>query len=444
MTMPQHEPVDVLVVGGGPAGSTVATLLARRGERVLLVEKDHHPRFHIGESLLPMNMPLFEQLGVAEEIARIGIPKYGVEFVSPWHDKPSHLEFALSWDKSQVSAYEVRRSEFDHVLLKNAAAAGTEVIEGWRVTGVEFPSDGGVIAQAEAEDGTERTFTAKFFVDASGRDTLLASKMATKVSNRRHHSASVYGHFTGAHRLPGRAVGNISLFWFDHGWFWFIPLLDGTTSVGLVCHADFIKTRKTDVTTFFRDTIAMSPGLSDRLRDAEMIGPATATGNYSYKSSRIHGPGYLMVGDAYSFIDPVFSSGVLLAMQGGFHAADAVTACLHKSSAEAARALWEYEAEVNLALNRFSWFIYRVNRTAIRSLFMTNRNPLRMREAVMSLLSGDVFRPSPIHRRLGLFKGLYYLKMAGHNGARMLARATARPVEQSTPVERSMERSGRA
>jgi 2-polyprenyl-6-methoxyphenol hydroxylase-like FAD-dependent oxidoreductase len=139
MTASSNEPFDVLIVGGGPAGSTVATLLARRGERVLLLEKEHHPRFHIGESLLPMNLPLFEELGVADQIAQIGIPKYGVELVSPWHDKPSTLDFAQGWDKRFASAYEVRRSEFDHVLLKNAAANGVQVIEGCRVTGVDFP-----------------------------------------------------------------------------------------------------------------------------------------------------------------------------------------------------------------------------------------------------------------------------------------------------------------
>ena len=411
MTSSLNEPFDVLIVGGGPAGSTVATLLARRGERVLLLEKERHPRFHIGESLLPMNLPLFEELGVADQIAQIGIPKYGVELVSPWHDKPSTLDFAQGWDKRFASAYEARRSEFDHVLLKNAAANGVQVIEGCRVTGVDFPTEAGVVARTTRDDGQEQQFQAKFLVDASGRDTLLATKFASKTSNKRHHSAAVYGHFTGARRLPGKAAGNISLFWFDHGWFWFIPLLDGTTSVGAVCHADFIKTRgSTDVTTFFNSVIAMSPALSERLRDAEITGPATATGNYSYKSSRIAGPGYIMVGDAYGFIDPVFSSGVLLAMKGGFLAADAVTACLHNPPAEAAHVLRRYQADVDRAMVRFSWFIYRVNRPGIRSLFMQHGNPLRLREAVLSLLSGDVFRPSPIHARLWLFKGLYHLK----------------------------------
>lgn len=419
---------DVLVVGGGPAGSTIATLLARRGERVLLVEKERHPRFHIGESLLPANLPLFDELGVGEEIARIGMPKFGVEFVSPYHTGgPSHLEFAQSWDNRFESAYEVRRSEFDHILFKNAAAAGALTLEGCRVTAVAFPERGRVVASVRGDDGPDRQVTAKFLVDASGRDTLLANRVARKVGNRHHHSAAVYGHFTGARRLPGKAEGNISLFWFDHGWFWFIPLRDGTTSVGAVCHADFIKARNTDVTTFFKNVIAMSPALADRLHDAELVGPATATGNYSYTSDRIWGPGYLMVGDAYSFIDPVFSSGVYLAMQGAFFAADAVTACLHKPPAEAEQVLRRYEADVKRAMLRFSWFIYRVNRPAIRALFMRPGNPLRLQEAVLSLLSGDVFRPSPIHARLWLFKCVYYLKAMAAEMSRLAARPAARP-----------------
>ncbi len=401
---------DVLIVGGGPAGSTIGALLARRGENVVVVEKDTHPRFHIGESLLPLNLPLFEELGVKEAIDRVGLAKYGVEFVSPWHDTATMLDFAQAWDKNLFYAYQVRRSEFDQILWNNAAAKGAHVIDGCRISKVEFPQEGGVVATGEDSDGQPRRFEAKFLVDASGRDTLLAGRLAIKQRNRHHASAAVFAHFTGARRLPGKAEGNISLFWFEHGWFWFIPLADGTTSVGAVCSPEFMKSRKTDVTSFLQSLIAQSPALSDRLADAKMTGPATATGNYSYRAGQMTAKNFIILGDAYAFIDPVFSSGVYLAMKGAFLAVEPVLACLHRPGAEANRALRRFEAEVNGALARFSWYIYRINTPAMRDLFMEPRNYFRMREAVLSLLSGDVFDRSPIHSRLLLFKGVYYVK----------------------------------
>ena len=418
---------DVLVVGGGPAGSTVSALLAQRGERVLLVEKDRHPRFHIGESLMPMNLPLFEELGVKEAVERIGMAKFGVEFVSPYHDKATTLDFAQAWDKSLYYAYQVRRSEFDHILWRNAAAKGACVLEGCRITEIAFPAGGGVVASGQDSDGQARSFSAKFLVDASGRDTLLASKLAIKRRNRRHASAAVFGHFTAARRLPGKAAGNISIFWFDHGWFWFIPLADGTTSVGAVCPPAVIKARNTDVTSFFKSLIAMSPALSERLQDAEMTGPATATGNYSYQAERMSGKNYLLLGDAYAFIDPVFSTGVYLAMKSAFLGADAVSACLHQSGPLAARARRGFEADMRDALARFSWYIYRINRPAMRDLFMAPRNPFRVQEAMLSLLSGDVFGHSPIGPRLALFQGLYYLKNFFLERPRLFARRAVRP-----------------
>jgi len=408
---------DVLVVGGGPAGSTIAALLAEGGLRVTVLEKDRHPRFHIGESLLPFNIPLFQRLGVAEEVDRIGMPKWGVDFVSPMHQRQVTFQFGDAWDKDLPYAFQVRRAELDHVLLRNAAAKGAGVVEGWRVTDVDLDQADGVAVTARGDGGEERRWRARFLVDASGRDTLLATRLGLKERNRRHASAAVYGHFTGARRQEGRAEGNISIFWFDHGWFWFIPLADGTTSIGAVCPPDYLKTRTTDVTTFFHQSIAKAPALAERLADASLIGSATATGNYSYRSRGMVGRNYLIVGDAYAFIDPVFSTGVYLAMNGAFLAADAVATVL-RTPTQAARVLARFDAEVRRGLDRFSWFIYRMNQPALRDLFMNPRNILRLQDAVLSLLSGDVFGSSPVHGRLAMFKALYYLKALGRQRGR--------------------------
>jgi flavin-dependent dehydrogenase len=400
---------DVIVVGGGPAGSTVSSRLAELGHSVLLVEKDRHPRFHIGESLLPLNIPLFERLGILEEVRRIGMPKFGVDFTSPVHQRTVALEFGDAWDKTKSFSFQVRRSEFDHILLKAAARKGVTVIEGCRVQKIDLSEGKGVSVSATDDTDERRSWTARFLIDASGRDTLLANRLALKERNRRHGSAAVYGHFSGAVRQEGRAEGNISIFWFDQGWIWFIPLSDGTTSVGAVCPPDYIKSRTTDVSTFFRDTLSRCPELTGRLANATLLSPATATGNYSYRSRTMFGRNYMLVGDAYAFIDPVFSTGVYIAMASAFGAADAVSTALNRP-AEASRAFAHFEEQVSRALDRFSWFIYRMNRPAIRDLFMNPRNYLRIQEAILSLLSGDVFGPSPIHFRLALFKGLYYIK----------------------------------
>lgn len=413
-------PRDVVILGGGPAGSTVAALLAARGRTVTLIERDKHPRFHIGESLLPFNMPLFDKLGVKEEVERIGMPKYGIEFVSPDHDQPSLLEFGDGWHKDMNYSFQVRRSEFDKILFDNAKAKGAQTVEECRVTDIAFPADGGGIVTGTMPDGEVRQFRGRFVIDATGRDTFLASRLKVKRRNRRHESASVFGHFTGAERLDGRNEGHISLFWFDGGWFWFIPLSDGTTSVGAVSKPETFKNRDGDMTALFKDLIAKCPGLAHRLRDATLTGPATGTGNYSYHAESLVGPGYLMVGDACGFIDPVFSTGVYLAMQSGFMAADAVETCLEHPD-KAAAALKRYEKEVRANLARFTWFIYRITSPAIRSLFMKPGNPLRILEAVLSLLAGDIDAKSPIRSRLTLFKGIFYLKTGFAKLARLAA-----------------------
>ncbi|MEO8630056.1 MAG: tryptophan 7-halogenase, partial [Betaproteobacteria bacterium] len=202
--------------------------------------------------------------------------------------------------------------------------------------------------------------------------------------------------------------GNISLFWFDHGWFWYIPLRDGTTSVGAVCWPYYMKTRKTDPTTFFMETIASCPRLQARLSEATLINEVTATGNYSYESDRMVGDRYILLGDAFAFVDPVFSSGVFLAMNSAFLGADVVDAWL-RDPASARPLMKRFDREIRHGIQTFSWFIYRMTSPAMRKLFMGPRNHLRMQEALLSLLAGDLFRGTPIYWSLRAFKGVYYV-----------------------------------
>jgi flavin-dependent dehydrogenase len=411
---------DVLIVGGGPAGSTAATLLAGRGHAVTVLEKSRHPRFHIGESLLPANLPLLEQLGVADQVRAIGMTKWAAEFVSPWHGRGETFRFADSWDKSQPFAYHVRRSEFDEILIRRAARAGAEVIEGCRATGVEFlGARAGVRIEARREDGRVESWQAKFLLDASGRDTFLGNRVVAKRRNPAHASAAMYAHFSGARRYPDRDAGNISIYWFDHGWFWLIPLADGATSVGAVVWPYYLQQRTLPVRDYFLETIKLCPPLAERLAAATLISEVEATGNYSYFCDRSHGPNYLLLGDAFAFIDPVFSSGVWLAMHSAVVGTEAVDACLREPR-RAARELRHFDRVMRHGPKTVSWFIYRVSNPTMRDLFMFPRNTLRMKEALLSVLAGDIFGRTPIWWPLRAFKLLYALVSLG-NPRRSLA-----------------------
>lgn len=424
---------DVLVIGGGPAGATAATLLAERGYRVVLLEKEHHPRFHIGESLLPANLPIFARLGVAEEVKAIGMQKWGAEFVSPWDGRHQTFEFAEGWNKSLPFAYQVRRSEFDEILFRRAARAGAQAIEGCRAREVTFlPDGGGVQVHATMADGRSEAWHARFLIDASGRDTFLGTRLQAKRRNTKHSSAALYGHFRGARRYADKRAGDITVYWFEHGWFWFIPLADGTTSVGAVVWPYYMKTRAMPVRDFFLATIRLCAPLAERLRDAELTSDVTATGNYSYACDRSYGANYLLLGDAYTFIDPMFSSGVMLAMNSAVAGADTIDQCLSEP-ARAAQALQRFERLMRRGPKAYSWFIYRVTNPAMRDLFLGPRNTLRMKEALLGLLAGDIFGSTPIWASLRAFKLLYYLIALAHLkrsfGALRRRAVNIRPVE---------------
>ncbi|MGZ5083607.1 MAG: NAD(P)/FAD-dependent oxidoreductase [Usitatibacter sp.] len=401
---------DVVVIGGGPAGSTAATLLAERGHRVVLLEKESHPRFHIGESLLPANMPLFEKLGVDREVEAIGMQKWGATFVSPWHDRTAGFEFADSTDPTMPMAYQVRRSEFDQILFRRAAGCVAEARENCRVRDVDLGGRGRTpnVTAADADGGVHE-WRCKFIVDATGRDTFIGSRLKMKRRNPAHNSSAMYGHFRGAKRDAGREEGNIVIFWFDHGWFWFIPLKDGITSVGAVVWPYYMKARDKPLREYFLETIAMSPALQERLAHAELAGEPEATGNYSYHMDACQGENYVLVGDAYTFIDPVFSSGVMLAMNSAFAAVEVVDARLRADARAEARARSRFEHVMRVGPKQFSWFIYRVTNPTLRELFMAPSEKLSMKKALLSVLAGDLFGRTRIKPGLYAFRAVYYL-----------------------------------
>ena len=401
--------VDVLVIGGGPGGSTIATLLRRKGWRVVICEKAHHPRFHIGESLLPLNLPLFEQLGVLEQVAEMGVVKYGADFCLDGQIAITEsIYFQDALDKHHPYAFQVRRSEFDHLLLENSAAEGVEIYQGMTIKDVIFRSGQTHLAYAEDENSNRHRWEARFVVDASGRDTFIARKLGLKRNNKRHQSAAIFGHFEDVARRPGKDQGNISVYWFKHGWFWMIPLRDGRFSVGSVCWPEYLKTRRTDLATFLWESIRLCPGIYERMRGARLVSEARAAGNYSYSARRMYGEGYLLIGDAFAFVDPVFSSGVYLAMKGAATGAQAIDAEL-LGSKQAGRLMKQLDTEARRGLEVFSWFICRFTSPVIQRLFTSPRNFFRMKEALISVLSGDVFQNRATRFPLALFKIVYYV-----------------------------------
>jgi len=399
---------DVLVIGGGPAGSSISTKLAQMGRDVVILEKEQHPRFHIGESLLPMNLPIFEELGVLDQVEEIGIRKFGAEFNHENYTKQATYYFENALDSSYPFSYEVKREELDTILFRNAAKKGVKTFEKTRAISVQFNDDHSSVVECVDEHGDTKIWHARFLVDASGRSTFLARKFDIKKRNKEHNSAAIFGHFDNVERREGLDEGNISLAWFEHGWFWMIPFKDGSMSVGAVCWPHYLNSRNTDVEQFLWDTIALCPPVANRMKEAKLKTPVTATGNFSYSASHMAGNGYLLIGDAFAFIDPVFSSGVLLGMSGGLRGAKVVNTVLD-NPVKAEQLILEYDKSTRAALKTFSWFIYRITQPAMQYLFMVRAERRLIREkGVTSLLAGDLFRNQPIGRHLLQFKFFYY------------------------------------
>jgi len=398
---------DVLVIGGGPAGSTISALLSEQGWNVHVLEKDSHPRFHIGESLLPQSIPMLRRLGVLPEVEKIGIVKYGAEMVSYRYGRSQMFHFAKAFDESQPYAFEVKRAEFDAILANNAVAKGAHFYEGVRAQRVDLRPGQTSLVYTEDREGRARTWEARFIVDASGRDTFLSGQLGGKHRSKKHGSAAIFGHFEGVTRIPGMDEGNITAGWLDDGWCWLIPFKDGTMSVGAVCHPDYIKSRTVPLDQFLLETLRQSPPIAKRMEKAKPLTPTYAAANFSYRRETMSGDGYLMVGDAFAFIDPVFSSGVHLALNSGTRGAGVVDAYLRGSPDYPVR-LKQFELLVRRGIDTFSWFIHRFNQPAFQALFVSTRRPPKIERAVLSLLAGDVFAQSKARFPLFLFKVVYY------------------------------------
>lgn len=401
-SVPQKIQCDAIVIGGGPAGSTAAGFLAKNGRRVLLFERERFPRYHIGESLLSATLPILDALGVTPAIEQAGfIRKPGGTFL--WGADGEPWSFFFREDPGgRPYAFHVVRSEFDHLLLRHCAALGTEVREAHRAREVRY-DEGAKLTSVSAVDeaGNEVTAEAPYVIDASGQQAMLGSRDKLREFNPFFRNLAAFAYFENARPLDGALAGNILSAAFEEGWFWFIPLHDGTTSVGAVVDANrFAEEAKGDATALYHRLIARCETIAARLGDARLVSPVRLIRDYSYSSHRFYGPGYLLAGDAACFVDPVFSTGVHLACLSGYFAAETVDAI--RSGTAEADALAAYDSRYRAAFERYLGFLcfFYDHHVDPQSYFWEARkilnpdNPLTDRASFVRLVSGAADLPS--------------------------------------------------
>ena len=319
----------VIVIGGGPGGATAATLIAQQGYRVQLFERDHFPRFHIGESLIPETYWVLKRLKMLDKLRKSEfVKKYAVQFMTDKGRLSEPFYFVEHKPHESSQTWQVRRSEFDHLMLNNAREQGVEVFEGVRVLEVLFDGDRAVGVRIQDADGSQREVRADVVVDASGQSSMIISRLGLREWDPLLKKAALWTYWKGAYRDQGRDEGSTMVMQIEgkQGWFWYIPLHDDILSVGVVASYEYLfKNRGTkDHETIYNEEVARCPGLIPRIANAERVTEFYAAKEYSYRSKKAAGDGWVLVGDAFGFLDPLYSSGVLLALTSGQLAADAV------------------------------------------------------------------------------------------------------------------------
>jgi len=395
---PRNAEYDVVVVGAGPAGSTAATFLARGGLSVALVERERFPRFHVGESLLPANLPVLGRLGVLDQIKAHGfLVKYGASI----HDQESGLEHTFYFRKGKPwphYSFEVPRAEFDRILLDHAATQpGVELFQPATVERVTFNEEG---VTAELAGGGE-AIRARFLVDASGRDAFLASRQGSRRAIPGLGKVAILAHFRGARRWPGREEGNVRVFIFEDGWFWWIPFAGDITSVGCVLHARTVRGREGSLPDLFDAMISRCDRVQEGLKTASRVTPVYTAANFSYYAEPVISDRFLSVGDAVTFVDPVFSSGVFIAMQSAELASTAILSAFRANRFQAIH-FARYERSFRKGLRPFFRFIRQYYDPAFLEIFLRPRETAGMLDSVTGVLAGGAYLSMPLRMRLSL------------------------------------------
>ena len=350
---------DAIVIGGGPAGSTAAAVLAAKGRRVMVLEKEKFPRYHIGESLLPYGYFTLERIGVLDRMkASHFTKKYSVQFVGASGRASVPFYFFQQLEHEASMTWQVLRSEFDQLLLDNAREKGAEVIE--EITARELIQQDGAVAGVKAvtKDGETREFRAPITIDATGRDAFAVTRNGWKVRDPYLNKIAVWTYYKGALRDPGLDEGATTVAYVpEKGWFWYIPLADDIVSVGVVAEKDYLYRDANDLPTIFHNQVKKNAWIERHLAAGVQSGPYRVTGEFSYRSRYCAADGLVLAGDAFGFLDPVFSSGVFLALRSGELVGDAVEAALAAGDVSAPR-FREYGAQVCRGVEAMRRLVY--------------------------------------------------------------------------------------